>query len=176
MTTVLSATGRHARVMLAVLAVSAAVPAVAAAHPYTVDLRQVSGPSPFAGGCPGTAFDATMITGQETEPSITVNPANPRNIVGTWKQDVGPDSTRSDLIGYSLDGGRTWTQAVVDAPPSPWAWQLWHTTLHLPPGPAEITARAWDDTGATQPEYPASLWNPAGYDNNSWPRIRVDVG
>jgi sulfite oxidase len=53
---------------------------------------------------------------------------------------------------------------------------LWHTTLDLPAGTAEITARAWDDTGATQPEFPASLWNPAGYDNNSWARVRVDVG
>jgi sulfite oxidase len=48
--------------------------------------------------------------------------------------------------------------------------------VNLPLGPAEITARAWDDTGATQPEFPASLWNPAGYGNNSSPRIRVDVG
>jgi hypothetical protein len=102
------------RVMLAVLAVTAAMPAVAVAAPYRVkDLRQVTGPSPFAAGCPGTAFDATMITGQELEPAITVNPANPRNIVGTWKQDVGPDSTRSDLIGSSLDGGRTWRRSTI---------------------------------------------------------------
>ncbi|MCW2530784.1 MAG: sulfite oxidase-like oxidoreductase [Blastococcus sp.] len=76
----------------------------------------------------------------------------------------------------SLDGGLTWTRAAVDDPPSPWEWQLWHTTLDLPAGPPEITARAWDDTGAAQPEFPASLWNPAGYDNNSWARVRVDVG
>jgi hypothetical protein len=101
------------RVMLALVAATAAMPAVAAAHPYTVDLRQASGASPFAAGCPGTAFDATMITGQEVEPSITVNPANPRNIVGTWKQDVGPDSTRADLIASSLDGGRTWTRSTI---------------------------------------------------------------
>jgi BNR repeat-like domain len=113
MTTIVSATRRHARVIFAILAVAAAVPAGAAAHPYAVDLRQVSAPSPFAGGCPGSAFDSTMITGQETEPSITVNPANPRNIVGTWKQDVGPDSTRSDLIGSSLDGGRTWHRSTI---------------------------------------------------------------
>jgi sulfite oxidase len=78
-------------------------------------------------------------------------------------------------VDVSLDGGRTWTQAAVDDPPSPWAWQLWHTTLDLPAGPAEITARAWDDTGATQPDSPAGVWNPSGYDNTSWPRIRVDV-
>ena len=100
-------------VVLAV-AVTAAVPSMAAAAPYRVeDLRQVSGPSPFAAGCPGAAFDATMITGQEVEPSITVNPADPRNIVATWKQDVGPDSTRSDLVASSLDGGRTWTRSTI---------------------------------------------------------------
>jgi BNR repeat protein len=101
---------------LLVLAVGvmAALPSTAVAGPYRVkDLRQISGPSPFAAGCPGTAFDATMITGQELEPAITVNPANPRNIVGTWKQDVGPDSTRSDLIGSSLDGGRTWRRSTI---------------------------------------------------------------
>jgi hypothetical protein len=86
---------------------------MAAAHPDKVDVRQVSGPSPFAAGCPGAAFDTTMITGQEVEPSITVNPANPRNIVGTWKQDVGPDSTRSDLVASSLDGGRTWKRSTI---------------------------------------------------------------
>ena len=96
------------------VAVTAAVPSMAAAAPYSVeDLRQVSGPSPFAAGCPGAAFDATMITGQEVEPSITVNPANPRNIVGTWKQDVGPDSTRSDLVASSQDGGRTWRRSTI---------------------------------------------------------------
>jgi sulfite oxidase len=78
-------------------------------------------------------------------------------------------------VDVSLDGGRTWTQATVNDPPSPWAWQLWHTTLDLTAGLAEITARAWDDTGATQPECAASLWNPAGYGNTSWPRVRVDV-
>jgi sulfite oxidase len=99
-------------------------------------------------------------------------PAGPTDVLGYAFAAEGRTIVRVDV---SLDGGRTWTQAVVDDPPSPWAWQLWHTTLDLPAGPAEITARAWDDTGATQPEFPASLWNPAGYDNNSWARVRVDV-
>ena len=55
--------------------------------PYQVkDLRVVSGPSPFAAGCPGPHDDQ----------AITVNPADPRNIVATWKQDVGP-STESTV-------------------------------------------------------------------------------
>ena len=71
-------------------------------------LTSASGPSPFAAGCPGSAFDDTHITGQELEPSITVNRANLRNIVAAWKQDVGPRSARADLTAASLDGGRTW--------------------------------------------------------------------
>jgi sulfite oxidase len=98
--------------------------------------------------------------------------AGPTDVIGYAIASEGRSIARVDV---SLDAGETWTQADVDDPPSPWAWQLWHTTLDLPPRPAEITARAWDDTGATQPEFPASVWNPAGYNNNSWPRIRVDV-
>ena len=78
-------------------------------------------------------------------------------------------------IDVSADGGRTWTAADVGSAPGPWAWQLWHATLDLPSGPAELVARAWDDAGATQPESAASLWNPGGYANTAWPRVRVDV-
>jgi len=83
--------------------------------PYKVkDLRVVSGPSPFAGGCPGARFDDQAITGHELEPMITVNPANPRNIVAAWKQDVGPaNQTRSDLVASSLDGGKTWKRRTI---------------------------------------------------------------
>jgi sulfite oxidase len=100
-------------------------------------------------------------------------PAGPTDVIGYAFAAEGRTIVRVDV---SRDGGRTWSQAAVDDAPSPWAWQLWHITLDLPAGPAEVTARAWDDTGATQPEFPASLWNPAGYDNNSWARVRVDVG
>jgi hypothetical protein len=76
--------------------------------------RVVSGASPFAAGCPGARFDDQTITGHELEPAITVNPANPRNIVAAWKQDVGtPNQTRSDLVASSLDGGRTWTRSTI---------------------------------------------------------------
>jgi sulfite oxidase len=97
--------------------------------------------------------------------------AEPTDVIG---YAIAPEGRSIARVDVSLDGGQTWTQADVDDPPSRWAWQLWHTKLDLPPGSAEITARAWDDTGATQPEFPASLWNPGGYDNRSWPRIRVD--
>jgi len=97
------------------VALAATVPAHAKAEPLKVEnLRAISGPSPFAAGCPGALEDDTNITGYELEPMITVNPANRRNIIATWKQDVGPfDGTRSDLIASSLDNGRTWSRSTI---------------------------------------------------------------
>jgi sulfite oxidase len=99
-------------------------------------------------------------------------PAGPIDITGYALAGERRTVARVDV---SVNGGQSWAQAAVDDAPGPWAWQQWHTCLDLPPGPTEIIARAWDDTGATQPEATASVWNPAGYNNNSWPRIRVDA-
>jgi hypothetical protein len=114
------------------LLASALLAAAASAGPYKVKrLQSISGPSPFA-GCPGALHDDTNITGHELETMITVNPANPRNIIAAWKQDVGPlNGTRSDLVASSQDGGKTWTRTTIpglsvctggtaDAPSDPW--------------------------------------------------------
>ena len=107
----------RARAFLAVgsaLLLSALLPSVASGWPPHVKrLQAISGPSPFAAGCPGALFDDTNITGHELEPAIAVNPADRRNIIATWKQDVGPDSTRSDLVASSQDGGKTWTRTTI---------------------------------------------------------------
>ena len=94
--------------------VGVGLPGVAVARPYEVkNLRVISGPSPFAAGCPGATLDETRIAGAEIEPAITVNPADPRNIVATWQQDVGRNASRSDLIGTSGDGGKTWKRVTI---------------------------------------------------------------
>jgi sulfite oxidase len=126
-------------------------------------------PGPGKGISLGSLTMTSAILSPEDGGSL---PAGPTAVTGYALAAEGRSIARVDV---SLDAGQSWTQAAVDDPPSPWAWQLWHTTLDLPAGPAEITARAWEDTGATQPEFPASVWNPAGYNNTSWPRIRVDV-
>jgi hypothetical protein len=102
-----------------VLFAAGVVPAVAgtgyhAVGPYRVkELRVASGPSPFPAGCPGARFDNLHVAGYETESAITVNPANPRNIVATWKQDSGPAAARTDLVASSLDGGKTWARRSI---------------------------------------------------------------
>jgi hypothetical protein len=101
-------------IAIAAVVVGVQLPAVAVARPYEIDdLRVISGPSPFALGCPGAALDETRITGAEIEPAVTVDPANPRTIVATRQQDVGRGGARSDLIGASGDGGKTWKRVTV---------------------------------------------------------------
>jgi sulfite oxidase len=77
-------------------------------------------------------------------------------------------------VDVLLDEGRTWRQA--DLPPviSQWTWRLRSLTVEAHPGAITVTARAWDDTGVTQPESPAPLWNPrGGYGNNAWAHVKV---
>jgi hypothetical protein len=98
------------------LLVSALLAAAASAGPYKVkDLQAISaGPSLFPAGCPGAFHDSEKPTGLETEPAITANPANPRNVVATWKQDVSPAfNARDDLVASSLDGGKTWQRTTI---------------------------------------------------------------
>ena len=76
-------------------------------------------------------------------------------------------------VDVSADGGTSWVQADLGPSNGPWAWRLWQATVDVPTGPVELVARAWDTSAAAQPESPVHLWNPKGYVNNSWARIRV---
>lgn len=87
---------------------------------------------------------------------------------------AGDDRTVARL-DVSPDGGLSWVQAQLEEPASPWSWQHWKTTVELTPGQVTLTARAWDTTGAAQPESARYLWNPKGYVNNSWDRVRLTV-
>jgi sulfite oxidase len=70
-------------------------------------------------------------------------------------------------------GGHSWRQADLGPQVGPWAWRLWETTVDLPAGEVDIVARAWDTSAAVQPERAETLWNPRGYVNTSWARVRV---
>lgn len=97
-------------------------------------------------------------------------PSGPTEITGYAL--AGDDRTVA-RVDVSLDGGGSWVQAELDEAPGPWVWQHWRTRLPLGRGAVEVTARAWDCTAAAMPESPAQLWNPKGYANNSWDRVRL---
>lgn len=98
--------------------------------------------------------------------------AGPLTIRG-WA--MGGDGRGLGRVDLSLDEGQTWQQAQLEPEISQWAWRMWSLTVNATPGPLVVTARVWDDTGATQPESPASLWNPRGYGNNAWAHITATV-
>lgn len=92
---------------------------------------------------------------------------------------IAGDGRSVERVDVSLDDGLTWRQANLHAAPGKWAWRQWSLTVggesEVQSGPLRIIARAWDDTGALQPESAASLWNPRGYGNNAWARVAVSV-
>ena len=99
-------------------------------------------------------------------------PAGPLTIRG-WA--LAGDGRGIGRVDVSLDEGRTWRQADLEPVTSRWAWRLWSLTVEVQPGPICVFARAWDDTGVTQPESPASLWNPRGYANNAWAHVQASA-
>jgi sulfite oxidase len=88
---------------------------------------------------------------------------------------IAPDGDSVARVEVSVDEGRTWHQAGIQAPPSAWAWCHWQTALELAPGDVQIVARARSNAGDMQPESAEALWNPKGYMNNSWARVQVTV-
>jgi DMSO/TMAO reductase YedYZ molybdopterin-dependent catalytic subunit len=77
-------------------------------------------------------------------------------------------------MDVSIDFGRSWSPARIDAPPNQFSWQTWSADLNFPiAGYYEVWARATDEKGQMQPF--AIDWNPKGYLNNSMHRIAVRV-
>jgi hypothetical protein len=74
----------------------------------------VSGPSPVPDCTAGASPGSIVFPGAEVEPSIAVNPRDPRNIVGFYQQDRWSDgSARALALSVTRDAGRTWRQVVL---------------------------------------------------------------
>ncbi len=86
-------------------------------------------------------------------------------------------ATPVEQVQTSADGGRTWADAeLLDAGLGPWAWRRWRARAELTAtGSAELLARAFDADGNGQVREVAAVWNPKGYANSAWARVRVRV-
>ncbi len=74
---------------------------------------RVSGDTPFAPGCSGSA-PGTEYRNAEVEPQVAVNPLNPGNLVVSWQQDRWLSGGASGIVSaVSFDGGATWSSARV---------------------------------------------------------------
>lgn len=76
-------------------------------------------------------------------------------------------------VEVSADGGATWDDAELEAPVGEHAWTRWCWAWDASPGDHELTCRATDAEGRTQPtEHP---WNVGGYAVNTVHRVPVTV-
>lgn len=80
------------------------------------------------------------------------------------------------MVEVSIDGGKTWRNATIAAPESPWAWHHWSLSADLPPGEHVLASRATDTLGRTQPIDGLSRWNPRGYEWNGVERVTIEFG
>ena len=81
-------------------------------------------------------------------------------------------TSRIDAVEVSLDGGRTWRRAELEAPSDRYSWYRWQTQLTVAAGDHELLCRAVDTLGNTQPLDGVADWNPAGYGWHGAERIR----
>ena len=76
-------------------------------------LVTVSGPSPYA-GCSNAGQSGTNFVNAEEEPQVSVNPANPANIVGAFQQDRWSNGGAHGLVAsFSSNGGATWGETTL---------------------------------------------------------------
>jgi sulfane dehydrogenase subunit SoxC len=74
-----------------------------------------------------------------------------------------------------VDGGHTWALAELGESVSTYAWRAWSYEWDATrPGDHELSVRATDGAGNTQPE--AQSWNREGVQNNAVQSVRVVVG
>jgi hypothetical protein len=83
--------------------------------------------------------------------------AGPRTIRGfAWS----PHGTIAK-VDVSFDGGASWAEARLLEPNQPLAWVRWELNWDPAPGSYEISTRATDVKGNSQPD--AVKWNSLGY-------------
>src|SRR5262249_37730472 len=100
-------------VLLVVLTIVATVGGALARASSGAKLVTVSSTDRYAGcsipGNPGTNF-----ANAEVEPQVSVNPANPKNIIGVWQQDRWNNGGAQGLVaGFSSNGGSTWRESTL---------------------------------------------------------------
>jgi molybdenum-dependent oxidoreductase-like protein len=70
--------------------------------------------------------------------------------------------------------GRKWTEARLVGPALPHAWRRFEMRWTPPrPGTYRLCCRAFDESGAGQPEEP--LWNEQGYGANGIQHLQLEV-
>jgi sulfane dehydrogenase subunit SoxC len=95
--------------------------------------------------------------------------AGPVTLTGRAWSGWGP----IERVEVSVDGRETWADAEVGEPLGEFAWREWRYDWQAEPGEVELSCRATDSTGRTQPS--EADWNYDGLCNNGIQRVQVIV-
>jgi sulfite oxidase len=76
-------------------------------------------------------------------------------------------------VEVSSDGGKTWVNADIQTPESPWAWHHFSAKGKLAAGKNVLMCRATDALGRTQPINGLTRWNPRGYEWNGVDHVEI---
>ncbi|MFE0524632.1 sulfite oxidase [Streptomyces sp. NPDC058954] len=144
--------------------------------------------APFTGFQQSVAYRLRQESGEEGEPvtrivprALLVPPGFPDFMSRARVVRPGPVplegrawSGRAPVtrVDVSTDAGHTWREAELEPDDGrPWAWRRWHFGWTAAEGEYELSARATDAEGHTQPlQQP---WNRGGFANNLVQRVPV---
>jgi DMSO/TMAO reductase YedYZ molybdopterin-dependent catalytic subunit len=142
---------------------------------------------PFGGYQNTVAYRFYDADGEPGEPvtrmlprSLTVPPGVPDFMTRERHLAPGPVTLRGrawsgwapiERVEVSADGGASWADATLEPPLSEAAWRGWTYEWIAGEGDHEISSRATDAAGNTQPVEPE--WNLKGYANNAVERLLV---
>ncbi|XP_050293036.1 sulfite oxidase-like [Anthonomus grandis grandis] len=85
-------------------------------------------------------------------------------------------------VDLTIDGGKTWHVACLDAqdsalPPRHWAWTLWSASIPVDKNleEVEVWCKAVDSCYNTQPESFENIWNFRGVLSNAYHRVKLKL-
>jgi len=106
------------------------------------------------------------------EPNTKVAPG--KVAVSGYAYPSGQPGTTIAKVEVSADEGRSWTTAKMTSPVREYCWVLWKADVKVSSSASELTVRATDSRGDTQPA--DATWNLKGYMFNGWYHIPVNAG
>ena len=77
-------------------------------------LIEVSGKAVWNSSCTGPAGSGEIFLNAEVEPSLAVDPTDPKHLIGAWQQDRWSNGGANGIVSaVSFDGGHTWAPKTV---------------------------------------------------------------
>jgi DMSO/TMAO reductase YedYZ molybdopterin-dependent catalytic subunit len=125
---------------------------------------------------PGAALDRIRPRALMLPPGIPTFPERERTLSAgtvTLQGRAWSGGGPVERVEVSTDGGASWRDAELGPVIGEYAWRGWTFPWEATPGTHELSCRATDGSGASQPD--EAEFNTGGYANNGVQRVRLTV-